>query len=377
MNVVVTGIGLLCCLGSLSESWQNLLARRSGIRLQRPFPELPAYPLGLIGKSPTQLTKLTRLVLSAALEDGRLTTPLPDCGVVIGSSRGCQAVWEQYASQLHGDRDSLQLENWLETLPNQGAIAAARQIGTTAIVLAPMAACATGIWAIAQAFELIQQGKCQRVIAGAIEAPVTPLTLAGFQQMGALAATGCYPFDKHREGLVLGEGAAILVLESAELALSRGAAIYGQILGFGLTCDATHISAPSIDNRSATIAVKDCLERSNLSATEIDYIHAHGTSTKLNDAREASLVQSLFPHGVAVSSTKGATGHTLGASGAIGAAFCLMALKRQEFPTCVGLKESEFQLNLVTAPRRGEIRQAMCFSFGFGGQNAVIALGKF
>jgi 3-oxoacyl-[acyl-carrier-protein] synthase II len=240
-----------------------------------------------------------------------------------------------------------------------------------------MAACATGIWAIAQAFELIQQGKCQRVIAGAIEAPVTPLTLAGFQQMGALAATGCYPFDRHREGLVLGEGAAVLVLESAELALSRDATIYGQILGFGLTCDATHVSAPSVDNRSASIAVKECLEHSNLLPIDIDYIHAHGTSTKLNDAREASLIQSLFPHGVAVSSTKGATGHTLGASGAIGTAFCLMALKHQELSPCVGLKESEFELNLVTAPRQEEIRRAMCFSFGFGGQNAVMALGRF
>jgi 3-oxoacyl-[acyl-carrier-protein] synthase II len=270
-----------------------------------------------------------------------------------------------------------QKENWLETLPHQGAIATARQIGTRGTVLAPMAACATGIWAIAQAFELIQQGQCQRVIAGAIEAPITPLTLTGFQQMGALAATGCYPFDRHREGLVLGEGAAVLLLESAKLALSRGATIYGKILGFGLTCDATHVSAPSLDNHSASLAVKQCLERSQLATTEIDYIHAHGTSTKLNDAREASLIQYLFPDGVAVSSTKGATGHSLGASGAIGTAFCLMALKHQQLPPCVGLKESEFALDLVTAPRQTEIRQLLCLSFGFGGQNAAIALEKF
>jgi 3-oxoacyl-[acyl-carrier-protein] synthase II len=271
----------------------------------------------------------------------------------------------------------LPLENWLETLPHQGAIATARQIGTRGTVLAPMAACATGIWAIAQAFELIQQGQCQRVIAGAIEAPITPLTLTGFQQMGALASTGCYPFDRHREGLVLGEGAAVLLLESAKLALSRGATIYGKILGFGLTCDATHVSAPSLDNRSASLAVKQCLERSQLATTEIDYIHTHGTSTKLNDAREASLIQYLFPDGVAVSSTKGATGHSLGASGAIGTAFCLMALKHQQLPPCVGLKESEFALDLVTAPRQTEIRQLLCLSFGFGGQNAAIALEKF
>lgn len=381
MDVVVTGIGLLCCLGSLTESWQSLLLGKSGIKLNQPFPELPPYPLGLIETTPIQFVHLRQLTVSAALKDAQLTPPLPDCGVVIGSSRGCQADWEQLARQMYEKEQSrkrfLPLENWLETLPHQGAIATARQIGTRGTVLAPMAACATGIWAIAQAFELIQQGQCQRVIAGAIEAPITPLTLTGFQQMGALASTGCYPFDRHREGLVLGEGAAVLLLESAKLALSRGATIYGKILGFGLTCDATHVSAPSLDNRSASLAVKQCLERSQLATTEIDYIHTHGTSTKLNDAREASLIQYLFPDGVAVSSTKGATGHSLGASGAIGTAFCLMALKHQQLPPCVGLKESEFALDLVTAPRQTEIRQLLCLSFGFGGQNAAIALEKF
>ncbi len=381
MDVVVTGIGLLCCLGSLTESWQSLLLGKSGIKLNQPFPELPPYPLGLIETTPIQFVHLRQLTVLAALKDAQLTPPLPDCGVVIGSSRGCQADWEQLARQMYEKEQSrkrfLPLENWLETLPHQGAIATARQIGTRGTVLAPMAACATGIWAIAQAFELIQQGQCQRVIAGAIEAPITPLTLTGFQQMGALASTGCYPFDRHREGLVLGEGAAVLLLESAKLALSRGATIYGKILGFGLTCDATHVSAPSLDNRSASLAVKQCLERSQLATTEIDYIHTHGTSTKLNDAREASLIQYLFPDGVAVSSTKGATGHSLGASGAIGTAFCLMALKHQQLPPCVGLKESEFALDLVTAPRQTEIRQLLCLSFGFGGQNAAIALEKF
>ncbi|GET36419.1 beta-ketoacyl-ACP synthase [Microseira wollei] len=267
------------------------------------------------------------------------------------------------------------LQDWLETLPHMGAIAAARQIGSTAPVLAPMAACATGIWALAQGFELIQTGQCQRVIAGAVEAPITPLTLAGFEQMGALAKTGCYPFDRYREGLVLGEGAAVFVLESAELANRRGASIYGEILGFGLTADAYHISAPEPGGRSAIAAVKQCLERSHLSFGDIDYIHTHGTSTQLNDQNEANLIRYLFPQGVPVSSTKGSTGHTLGASGALGVAFCLMGLKYQILPPCVGLNEPEFDLDLVKVPRRGNIRQILCFSFGFGGQNAVIALG--
>ena len=398
MEVVVTGIGLISALGSLEPSWRRLLNGESGIGRHQPVPDLPSRPLALIGQATTSLAKLTQLVVTDALQDAGLVMPVAGCGVVIGSSRSCQASWEQLARQLGTREDSSQspslhppspitgLEHWLDTLPHQAAIAAARQIGSDGPVLAPMAACATGIWAIAQGFELIQTGQCQRVIAGAVEAPITPLTLAGFNKMGALAHTGSYPFDRHREGLVLGEGAAVLVLESAELARQRSASVYGQVLGFGLTCDAYHVSAPEPIRKSAKAlqgafasiaAVKQCLDRSHLSPTDIDYIHAHGTSTQMNDQNEAQLIQWLFPQGVPVSSTKGATGHTLGASGALGAAFCLMALKHQLLPPCVGLKESEFDLDLVTAPRWGEIRQVLCFSFGFGGQNAVLALGQY
>jgi 3-oxoacyl-[acyl-carrier-protein] synthase II len=240
-----------------------------------------------------------------------------------------------------------------------------------------MAACATGIWSFAQGVELIKMGECDRVLAGAIETPITPLTLVGFEQMGALAKTGCYPFDRAREGLVLGEAGAILVLESEELALSRNAPIYGQILGYGFTCDADHVSAPAVDNRSATKAIELCLHRSQLRKDEINYIHAHGTSTRLNDEREANLIASIFGSQVAVSSTKGATGHTLGASGALGVAFCLMALKNQLIPPCVGVRESPFQLNLTRSAVNFSLHNCLCLNFGFGGQNAAIAVGKF
>lgn len=377
MEVVVTGIGLVSCLGDLQSSWQKLLSGQSGIQLHQPFPELKPRPLALIGKQPASLTKLTRLVVAAALEDAGLAPPLPDCGVVIGSSRSHQASWEHLArSAAARDAYATDLEQWLDMLPHMSAIASARQVGSNGSVLAPMAACATGIWAIAQGFELIQTGQCQRVIAGAVEAPVTPLTLAGFNQMGALARTGAYPFDRRRQGLVLGEGAAVFVLESAELAKQRSARVYGQVLGIALTSDAYHAIKPEPGGRSAIAAVKQCLDRSGLCAADIDYIHAHGTATQLNDRNEAQLIKHLFPQGVPVSSTKGATGHTLGASGVLGAAFCLMGMKYQLLPPCVGLKEPEFELDLITEPRRGEIRQLLCFSFGFGGQNAVIALGR-
>ncbi len=433
VEVVVTGIGLVSALGkSLADSWQQLIAGKSGIKLYQPFSELEPRPFGLIGKQPAQVRMLTQSLVASALQDAGLVPPLPDCAIVIGSSRSHQAAWEKMARQMYGGQGArgngqgargighrvsgigqgamgnakktnaqFSMPNaqfpmpnsqfpmpnaqspmpnahssWLDTLPHMNAIAAAQQIGATGIVLAPMAACATGIWAISQAALLIQTGQCQRVLAGAVEAAITPLTITGFQQMGALAKTGAYPFDCQREGLVLGEGGAIFVLESAELAKQRQARIYGQILGFGLTADAYHTNAPEPEGKSAIAAVRQCLERSHLTPNDIDYIHAHGTATQMNDRIESMLIQRLFSDSVSVSSTKGATGHTIGASGALGVAFSLLALQQQILPACVGLKNPEFDLNLVREACAGEIRQVLCFSFGFGGQNAAIALSK-
>ena len=373
MDAVVTGIGLLSCLGSLQTTWTYILQGKSGIQLRQLFPQLPVYPLGLIDSQANRIDDLIQKVLTDALRDAELQTPLEGCGVVVGSSRGCQATWEQLAAT---DRELLGNSNWLQTLPHQPAIATAGYLQTTAPVLAPTAACATGIWALARGCELIKTGRCERVIAGAVEAPITPLTLAAFERMGALATTGCYPFDFKREGLVLGEGGAMFVLETSASATSRQAKIYGEILGFGLTCDAYHISTPQAINGSAARAIKQSLERSNLEPKDIDYIHAHGTSTTLNDRHEAKLIPQIFPQRVAVGSTKGATGHTLGASGAITTALTLMAFHDGYLPPCVGLKNSEFELDLVMQPRKANIERAMCFSFGFGGQNAVVTLSK-
>lgn len=373
MKVLVTGLSLVSALGRTLESWDRLLAGHTGIRIAQPFSELSRCPLALVANHPGDLETLTQQTVAAALQDADLPLPLPECGVVIGSSRGHQAKWEQ-AQRLCTSPGAVK-DHWLNTLPGMTAIATARQIGTTGPVLSPMAACATGIWAIAQGFELLQTGQCQQVIVGAAETPVTPLTLAGFKQMGALAERGAYPFDYRREGLVLGEAAAILVLETVASARQRRAKVYGQVLGFGLSADGYHVSAPDPQRIAAIAAIQQCLNRSSLSAHSVGYIHAHGTGTQLNDQAEADLIQKLFPAGVPVSSTKGATGHTLGASGALGIAFCLMALKHQILPPCVGLQQPAFDLDLIASSRSSQLRTALCFSFGFGGQNAVLALG--
>lgn len=377
VRVVVTGIALVSSLGkNLETCWRNLLLGKTGIKLHQPFPELGMIPLGLIAEKPFSLNTLTEILVNSALQDAQLVAPLPDCGVIIGSSRSYQASWELMAQQVYHQEARLNLDDWLNTLPQMNAIAVARQIGSTGAVLAPMAACATGISAIAQATMLIKTGQYQQVITGAIETPITPLTIAGFRQMGALAKTGAYPFDLQREGLVLGEGGAVFILESAELATQRQARIYGEILGFGLTADAYHGTSPQPEGKSAIMAIKQCLERSHILPTDIDYIHTHGTATQLNDRMESKIIQSLFPAKLAISSTKGSTGHTLGASGALGVAFSLMALQEQILPPCVGLKQPEYNLNFIISAQESKIQQVLCLSFGFGGQNAVIALGN-
>ncbi len=387
---MVTGIGLVSALGSLENSWKKLLSANCGIRNHQPFLELDPQPLALIGTRPADFMALTQQVLADALHDANLTLPLPDCGIAIGSSRGFQANLELLLrgkkqegrefpmpnSQFPIPNSQFPIPNsqFVDFLPHMGAIAAARTIGSTGPVLAPMAACATGLQSIARAVDLIRSGECQRAIAGAVEAPITPLTLTGFNRMGALAKTGCYPFDENREGLVLGEGGALFVLESAKLARRRGAKIYGQISGFGLTNDACYATAPELGGESAIVAVNQCLKQSNLAPADIDFIHAHGTATDLNDRHEALLIQKLFGSGVAVSSTKGATGHTLGASGALGVAFCLMSIQSGILPPCTGLKKAGFELDFVRCGREAAVRNAVCLSFGFGGQNAAIVL---
>jgi 3-oxoacyl-[acyl-carrier-protein] synthase II len=370
MTIVVTGMSCETALGGLASTWRSLLLGRSGIQIRQPCLDLPPLPLAMLGENPQSLETLTERIVRSVMADAGLPLPLVDCAIVLGSSRGNQRLWEAFTSD-----PQLDLSHWDRSLPHRGAVLAAEILGSRGEVQSPMAACSTGLVAIAQGFRLIESGYCDRVLVGAIESPITPLTLAGFTQMGALATTGAYPFDVAREGLVLGEGGAALVLERESVARSRHAKIYGRILGIGLTNDAHHLSAPEPTAKLALRSIHRCLEKANLTPSEIQYIHAHGTGTRLNDSREAHLFKAHFPT-ASISSTKGATGHTLGASGAIGAVFCLQALRHQILPPCVGLVNPEEEtIDWVRQARIGKVNHALCLSFGFGGQNSAIVFG--
>ncbi|MGB7250102.1 MAG: beta-ketoacyl-ACP synthase [Phormidesmis sp.] len=387
-KVVVTGLGLTTALGSTAlTTWQKLKAGESAIALRQPFLNLDPQPLAMRGKVPLVLSDITQTVVREAWANAELATGAKsadhsgsgfgiDCGVVIGSSRSHLRQWEAMATQPSVGTAFRKAE-WLESMPHEPALAAARQVESGGPVLAPMAACSTGVWAVAQAAELIRSGQCQRVVAGTVESPITPLTLTGFRKMGALAKTGCYPFDQRREGFVLGEGGAVLVLESAELAEQRGVMVYGQILAAGLTNDSYHVSSPDPSYRMARRAVEQCLQRSGLTPNEVDAVHVHGTSTALNDQMEADLIEQIFGKAIPIMATKGATGHTLGASGGVAIALSLLSLKAQQLLPCTGLRQPDFDLNFVRQARAAHLQYSLCFSFGFGGQNAAIALAQY
>ncbi|BAQ63593.1 beta-ketoacyl-ACP synthase [Geminocystis sp. NIES-3709] len=372
VKVVVTGISIISCLGDTKATWQGVINGISGIKFRQPFDYLSCLPLGLIKSHPSFIGDVTFTLIKDLINHSNLELPLKDTGIVIGSSRGCQSQWEIFLSSPKPSFSPL----WLNTLPYQPSIITANYIQTNASVLSPTNACATGLSSIAQGYELIKQKRCKSVIVGAVETPITPLTIAGFSQMKALSNKGCDPFGKERSGFVLGEGGAMLMLETEESARNRQAKIYGEILGWGMSCDAQTMTAPEKEAYTAIKTIKLCLERSQIQPEEIDYINAHGTGTILNDRREAKIINHLFPQNPKVSSTKGVTGHTLGASGAIATALSFLSLEKQILLPNTNLSCPEFDLNFCTQGEKYSLQKMLCFSFGFGGQNAVLAIRK-
>jgi 3-oxoacyl-[acyl-carrier-protein] synthase II len=261
--------------------------------------------------------------------------------------------------------------------------------GRAGLALTNCSACAAGLQALGQAFRAIREGRFDLAVAGAFDSMITPLGIGGFQLLGALA-TGmpmdgrslCRPFDTYRQGLVLGEGAAVMVLEPLEKALGNGRKMYGEILGYGASLDAYSLSAPDLNGQGAARAMSAALDDAGLAPGDIDHLNAHGTGTILNDPVEASAIRKVFAghwEKMPVTAVKSMIGHAVAAAGALEAASCLMTLEAGLIPPNVGLKDvaSGCELDhVVGAARRFDGRLIMTNSFGFGGQNAVLILGK-
>jgi 3-oxoacyl-[acyl-carrier-protein] synthase II len=297
---------------------------------------------------------------------------------VIGTTSGGMSYGEDYYRTLRQAGDLRRAPTWIANYPAQKPVIDAQEsfgIFSPCQVIAN--ACASGTNAIGHAFECVRSGRYQRVLAGGYDA-LSEMVFVGFDSLQASTPEKCRPFDRHRTGMVLGEGAAILALENLESANRRGAPILGEIIGYGISTDNFHITQPDPSGIGPRQAMERALGSANASGKEVDYINAHGTATVFNDAAEGKAISTLF-NGVPVSSTKSMMGHSLGAAGAIEAIVCLLAMEHQFLPSSINFRESDDDLDLnvvANEARPAPVRTVLSNSFGFGGTNASILMRK-
>ncbi len=311
-------------------------------------------------------------------------------GVFVGSGiGGIESLESQFA--VMAARGPSRLSPFLipMLLTDTAAGAISIRFGLRGPNLAVVSACATGAHAVGEGAAAIRRGDADVMVCGSSEAAVTPMTIAGFAAMRALStrndapAAASRPFEKQRDGFVVGEGAGILVLERLDHALDRGAHIYGEVAGYGATADASHITAPPEDGEGAARAMQSALEQAQLSPHDVQYINAHGTSTPLNDRAETQAIKAVFgAHAgrLAVSSTKSMTGHLLGGAGGVESVFCLKAIEESLIPPTINYDEPDPECNLDYVPntaRNAAVHAAMNNSFGFGGHNASLVFTRY
>ncbi len=314
-------------------------------------------------------------VLEEALESNREFKPEL---TVIGTTSGGMSYGESYYRSLHRHDTARHSPGWLANYPPQKPVIDAQEaFGISAPCQVIANACASGSNAIGHAFTCIQSGRYQRVLTGGYDA-ISELVFVGFDSLQASTSEKCRPFDRDRTGMVLGEGAAVLLLENLDAARARGANILGEIIGYGISTDNHHLTQPDPSGVGARRAMEGALQSAGIRAQEVDYINAHGTATPFNDAAEGKAIGELFGR-VPLSSTKGMMGHTLGAAGAIEAVVCLLALEHQFLPANINFRngEEDIDLNIVAnETRAAPLRTALSNSFGFGGTNASILVRK-
>jgi 3-oxoacyl-[acyl-carrier-protein] synthase II len=297
---------------------------------------------------------------------------------VIGTTSGGMSYGENYYRSLQRRDTARHTPGWLANYPPQKPVIDAQEaLGISAPCQVIANACASGSNAIGHAFNCIQSGRYQRVLTGGYDA-ISELVFVGFDSLQASTPEKCRPFDRGRTGMVLGEGAAVLLLENLEAAQARGANILAEIIGYGISTDNHHLTQPDPSGIGARRAMEGALQSAGIQAQEVDYINAHGTATPFNDAAEGKAISELFGR-VPVSSTKGMMGHSLGAAGAIEAVICLLALEHQFLPANINFRsgDEKIDLNIVANETRPTpLRTVLSNSFGFGGINASILLRK-
>lgn len=408
-RVVVTGMGCISPLGNdLSSTWAALLLGESGVDQITHFDtsdfktKIAAEVKGFnarealgakLARRTDRFTQLALVAADQAIKDSALdiTDHNRDrIGVIFGTGIGglgsLVSEGEKYLKKGPRRVSPFLIPMMLPDIaPGQIAI----RFGIRGPNMAIVTACASGTNAIGEAAEVIKRGTSDVIIAGGTEAAIVTLAVAGFSVMDAIStrnedpARASRPFDLNRDGFVIGEGAAALVLESFEHARSRGATIIAEIAGYASSNDAFHISAPAENGVGAAICMKLALEDSNLSPDKIDYINAHGTSTKLNDANETTAIKTVFgeyAYKIPVSSTKSMTGHLLGAAGALEATFCIMAMNKGIIPPTINYEtpDPECDLDYVqNNARPASLEYVMSNSFGFGGHNACLVFHKY
>src|SRR5436190_3873971 len=299
---------------------------------------------------------------------------------IIGTTSGGMSYGEQYYRSLCRSGDLRHAPTWIANYPAQKPIIDAQEevLGVSVPCQVIANACASGTNAIGHAFECVRSGRYQRVLTGGYDA-LSELVFVGFDSLQASTAEKCRPFDRHRSGMVLGEGAAVLALENLDVARERGAPVLAEIIGYGISTDNFHITQPEPSGIGARQAMERALESAHICAGDVDYINAHGTAMVFNDAAEGKAISALF-NGVPVSSTKSMMGHYLGAAGAIEAVVCLLALQHQFLPANINFTtpDDDVDLNIVANEARpAVVNTVLSNSFGFGGTNASVLMRKF
>jgi 3-oxoacyl-[acyl-carrier-protein] synthase II len=396
-RVAVTGLGLVTPIGAgRDEVWEGLLGGRSGFAPVESFDtgrftvHLGAEVRGFDPEpwvrtlDPSRLGRASQLAIAAArmaLDDAGIDTAAPAwdatrAGVAMGTTSGEPLEIERFDDRyLAGTLDGLGPE-LIDLYPcHMIAAHVARELGLAGPVTMIPTACAAGNYAIAHAFGLLRQGRADVMLAGGADA-FSRITYAGFSRLGAIAPERCQPFDRNRKGMIPGEGAGVLVLEPLERALARGARVYAEVAGYGLSCDAHHMTAAHPEGDGAARAMTRALADAGIGPEDVSYISAHGTGTPTNDRLETLAVQRVFGAAAPrtpMSSIKSMIGHTMGAASAIEAAVCSLAVATGRIPPTMNLEEPDGDLDYVpNRAREHDVRVAMNNAYAFGGNNASV-----